>query len=150
MTWLGPPGSQPIQRSPWGLLVGDKVVGAESLMMQVPSGLRSFSDVKQSIRWGERLSSLISTTHATDWQVGRLRSSHSLLYPQSNLLSSVALRICTIDERSKLTDVLVERRDAIKHNLERLVRKSIFECKSVAGEDIAGIISAPKQKIVIT
>src|SRR5262245_6380692 len=103
-------------------------------MMQVPSGLRSFRAVEQA-------QPVLSFT--TKQQAG------SLLYPQSNLLLSVALRICTIDERSKLTDVLVERCDAVKHDLKRLVRKSIFECEGVPGEYVTSIVGAPKQEIVI-
>lgn len=128
-------GSQPIQRSPWGLLVGDKVVGAELLMMQVPSGLRSFPS---------------RTGCFPVLSFGPTPPAGSLLYPQSNLLSSVALRICTIDERPKLTNVLVEGRDTIEDNFERLIRKPVFECEGVAGKYVTSIVGAPKQKIVVT
>jgi|GEM_PF-2118194 len=53
---------QPNQRSPWGLLVGDKVVGAESLMMQVPSGLRSFFEMSHKLQLVV-LWSLINLSH---------------------------------------------------------------------------------------
>ena len=55
--------------------------------------------------------------------------------PTQSVIIALALR--SIDECTYLSHVLVKRSDAVKHDFERLIRKSIFQGESIAGENVA-------------
>ena len=54
-----------------------------------------------------------------------------------------------IDERAHLADVRIKGCNAVENYFDGLVWKARLKCERVAGEDIARIIRAPKQEIMV-
>ena len=54
-----------------------------------------------------------------------------------------------IDKRAHLSNVLIQWRDAIEDDIQRLVGEAGLQCESVARKDVASIVSAPVKEIVV-
>ena len=54
-----------------------------------------------------------------------------------------------IDERAHLANVRIQRVNAVENYFDGLVWKSRLKCERVTSEDIAGVVRAPIQEIVV-
>ena len=59
------------------------------------------------------------------------------------------LRGGAVDEGAHLADVLVERGDAVEDDLDGAVGEAGFEREGVAGEDVARVVGAPEEEVVV-
>src|SRR5205085_1219686 len=65
------------------------------------------------------------------------------------LPTALARRARAVNERAHLADELIERLDAVEHDLDGFCGEAGFERESVTGEDVAGIVRAPIEEVAV-